>query len=250
MTRAALALALAATLLAGPAAAAPPDSLATPGGLRFGPRDAVFGAVAAGALALAATHDRRGSAEAAGNDTRVALDLAADAKRLGDPVTVGAALLATDLGARALGHPRLGAATERIALACVAAGLATAGAKLALGRERPDENADPGVFRPFSHHDALPSGHATTAFALAAALDAETRTPVVPAIAYPLAAVTAWSRVRDQRHWPSDVVAGAALGGWIAHHADRWAQQRLPQGLWVIVFPAHHGAAARAGLRF
>jgi len=132
-----------------------------------------------------------------------------------------------------------------------AAGATTLVLKSAVGRERPNESPDaPWRFAPFSNHDGFPSGHATIAFALAAALDAETRTRWVPALAYPAAALTAWSRVRDRDHWPSDVVAGAALGGWVARKTDRYAQRRLPRGLWVIVFPARGGAVARAGVHF
>ena len=32
------------------------------------------------------------------------------------------------------------------------------------------------------------------------------------------------TRVRDDRHWASDVIAGAALGGWVARKVDTFAQ--------------------------
>src|SRR5690606_15567087 len=56
-----------------------------------------------------------------------------------------------------------------------------------------------------------PSGHTTTAFALAAVL-AEELGGVTPWIAYPVATGVAWSRVHDQAHWATDVLMGALVG--------------------------------------
>lgn len=86
--------------------------------------------------------------------------------------------------------------------------------KLGLGRARPEQ--DPalggGPVRPFSGQTAMPSGHTAAAFALATTLgDATGRT--LPRIGlYALATGTAAGRVIGQRHWLSDVVAGAAIG--------------------------------------
>jgi membrane-associated phospholipid phosphatase len=88
------------------------------------------------------------------------------------------------------------------------------------------------------------------AISLAGALDAETESRWVPALMYPAAALTAWSRVRDGVHWPSDVVAGAAIGGWVSYRADQWAQRRLPDGLWVVIVPQRRGASVRVGASF
>ncbi|GAA5171409.1 phosphatase PAP2 family protein [Amycolatopsis dongchuanensis] len=61
---------------------------------------------------------------------------------------------------------------------------------------------------------ALPSAHAcaAAAFTAAAALQA----PPVAALAAPVAFGVAYSRVRTRVHWPSDVLAGAALGVLVA----------------------------------
>lgn len=238
-----LACCLGVTPPAGPAAAANADSLGAPAAtLRPGRRDAVFAVLAAGAVAGAASHDRRWLAQASANHTRFALALAADARRLGEPALVGATLLAADGVARLAHRERMAAASERMAFACLAAGAVSFAIKEAAGRARPDESASPSRFEPFSGHDAFPSGHATVAFAIAASLDTEARAPWLRAIVYPAAALTAWSRVRDRRHWPSDVVAGAALGGWCAHRADLFAQRRFPRGLAIAVLPRRDGA--------
>jgi hypothetical protein len=72
------------------------------------------------------------------------------------------------------------------------------------------------VIRPFSGHDPFPSGRTTIAFAADSALDRETSARWVPWVAYPIAGVVGWSRIRQDRHWTSDVVAGALLGLWSA----------------------------------
>ena len=92
------------------------------------------------------------------------------------------------------------------------AGVTTGSIKELVGRVRPDDTRDPYLFRPFTRHDAFPSGHATVAFALAGSLSEEIHNPWASAALYTAAAGTAWSRVNDQKHWTSDVVAGAAIG--------------------------------------
>ncbi len=213
--------------------------------------DALFALAAAGGVAFAAVHDRRWSAVATADHSRRALDLAADVRRLGEPMVVGAGLLAVDGAARWTGHYRVGAASERIAVAVAAASVTTLALKVAVGRSRPDETRDaPWNFAPVSNHDSFPSGHSTVAFSFVAALDAETRTAWVPILGYPAATLTAWSRLHDRKHWPSDVVAGAAIGGFVGRKASHWAQVHLRDGLWVLVWPARGGATARAGVRF
>jgi membrane-associated phospholipid phosphatase len=48
----------------------------------------------------------------------------------------------------------------------------------------------------------------------------------VGAAAYGLAGVTAWSRVRADRHWTSDVVAGAVIGTLATRSTIRWLEAR------------------------
>ena len=60
----------------------------------------------------------------------------------------------------------------------------------------------------------------------------ETTRGWVPWVAYPIASLVGWSRVQDDEHWASDVVAGAALGLWTARkteealrvHAQRYVE--------------------------
>ena len=109
--------------------------------------------------------------------------------------------------------------------AVVAGALVTGALKTALGRARPYVSADTnprdfGFPRGFTSiaHQAFPSGHTTTAFALAAAVTSEVhgwdpRTAWIlgPAL-YAGASLVGLSRMYEGKHWPSDVVMGAAVG--------------------------------------
>jgi membrane-associated phospholipid phosphatase len=82
-------------------------------------------------------------------------------------------------------------------------------------------------------HNSFPSGHAITAFLVAAVLLAgepskSLRAPVKIAVSL-VAFAVALSRVAVGAHWPSDALAGAALG-LIAGVTGAWAQQRWPIG--------------------
>jgi membrane-associated phospholipid phosphatase len=58
----------------------------------------------------------------------------------------------------------------------------------------------------------MPSGHTTIAFALATALSDDIKRTWASAGLYTLATGVGWARLNDNRHWLSDVAAGAALG--------------------------------------
>lgn len=122
---------------------------------------------------------------------------------LGSLQGIGCVLTALWLADRELG--------VAAAQAAVRAGIATAALKLVAGRPRP--HTEERGLRPLSLSDAwhsFPSGHAAMAFALAAAVGE--RRPDWREEAVALAALVALSRVVLDRHWASDVVAGAALG--------------------------------------
>ncbi|MFC4856429.1 bifunctional phosphatase PAP2/diacylglycerol kinase family protein [Actinophytocola glycyrrhizae] len=77
---------------------------------------------------------------------------------------------------------------------------------------------------------SFPSGHAASAFAFASALAMEHRGAA--AAVFPLAAAVGYSRVHTGVHWPSDVVAGAAIGVGAAYATRHWwpHQRDLPPG--------------------
>lgn len=110
------------------------------------------------------------------------------------------------------GKPEVQRSGGRVLLSIIAAGLTTGVLKAGTGRYRPAESDDPYIFKPFSGHDSFPSGHATMAFALATSLSNEIKNGWVSAALYTFATGTAWSRLNDERHWLSDVLAGATVG--------------------------------------
>lgn len=107
--------------------------------------------------------------------------------------------------------------------ALIASGLIARVVKILIGRARPDTVVDGlGHWTPSfsSAFNSFPSGHATSAFTLAAVLAA-----VLPSwrgALYASAAVIAFSRVAVDAHFLSDVVAGGLLG---------WATGRLAMGI-------------------
>jgi membrane-associated phospholipid phosphatase len=84
---------------------------------------------------------------------------------------------------------------------------------LAGGRERPDATASPNQWR--QGGDSFPSVHASAAFAIGmtfAESGSDEYRWVRRILGYGIAAGTAYVRVKDNVHWVSDTVAGAALG--------------------------------------
>jgi membrane-associated phospholipid phosphatase len=95
-------------------------------------------------------------------------------------------------------------------------GLAVTIVKRLIGRVRPS-SLGPFAYVPFSwrpDYAGMPSGHATTAFAAAVALGAVW--PRARPLLWLYAIVIALSRVIISAHYPSDVIAGACVGGFAA----------------------------------
>ena len=90
------------------------------------------------------------------------------------------------------------------AFSTVGMAVAVKGLKLVVERERPDG----------SDFESFPSGHTAKAFMAAAMLHKEYggRSPWFSIGGYSVAALTGVSRLMNNRHWMSDVVAGAAIG--------------------------------------
>ena len=103
-------------------------------------------------------------------------------------------------------------------------GAITGVTKMIAGRARPYKDTansqNFGLLRGLkgSEYQSFPSGHTTSAFAFASIISAETShwwpksRWVVGSIFYGGAALTGVSRIYNQDHWASDVVAGAAIG--------------------------------------
>ncbi len=77
-----------------------------------------------------------------------------------------------------------------------------------------------------SSNDSFPSGHSSSAFAVASVIALEYDNYVVPPLAYGVAAITGYNRMQHNAHWASDVFVGAAIGYFtgkaiVASHRNR-----------------------------
>lgn len=131
--------------------------------------------------------------------------------------------------------------------AIVLGGVLAEGLQMTIGRARPSHDiTDPRDFRfakGFSDDDytSFPSAHVTVAFAAATAATIETRRSwpgasryVIP-IAYGAATLAGASRMYKNKHWASDVVAGAGLGTYSAVLFDRYNRGH-PDNIFERVF--------------
>ena len=110
------------------------------------------------------------------------------------------------------GNDELTRAGGRLAATLALAGSTSALSKLVVGRPRPNDSSDADDYLPFSGQEAMPSGHTTMAFALATTLSDEIDRTWASVGLYTLATGVGWSRINDDRHWLTDVAAGAVLG--------------------------------------
>jgi membrane-associated phospholipid phosphatase len=115
------------------------------------------------------------------------------------------------------------------------------GLKFAAGRARPNESNRVDDWR--AGGSSFPSLHATAAFAIGTVL-AESGSDeyrwVRRVLGYGIAGATAYIRVKDNVHWLSDTVAGAALGAATARFAMNRREARHPP-LDVAIGPAQGG---------
>ena len=208
------------------------------------------GAAVLGGIAVSSAFDHAVQVWTQENRSASSNDIAAIVRHMGQPevfATVPLGMIGLGLVAD---RPALRQAGERVTASVLTAGVLVTGVKFLVGRVRPSQITDPYHFRPFSRSDAFPSGHTTMAFALAAALGDEIGHPWwARAGLFGAAAATGWSRLNDNMHWLSDVVAGAALGvasaqvmegRWTVFHihAPTFATSRTSVGFrWVISLP-------------
>jgi membrane-associated phospholipid phosphatase len=147
---------------------------------------------------------------------------------------------------------RLSSKAKGIGVELIAIG-ATGGATLLLknsiGRQRPNDNGN----------DSFPSGHSSNAFAASTLsnrnLDAvpETSNIKLPLqIANVMLATTVgWSRIEGQKHFPSDVLAGAAIGHFTsAFIHDALMNVSETAQPFIAVSPSKEGIEIQLAFRF
>lgn len=89
--------------------------------------------------------------------------------------------------------------------------------KYAVGRLRPEEKAGASSFDLFSSNTSFPSGHTATAFAVVTPWVMYYPSPITYGL-FALSAGTAVARIAKDRHWPTDVLTGAAIGYFTARY--------------------------------
>jgi len=95
---------------------------------------------------------------------------------------------------------------------------------------------------PRHKHHAFPSGHATTAMAIAATLILHLRNHKYQAAILALGCIIALSRVVVGVHWPADVLAGGLLGwsaailGYRIARRSRWGYSKTAQYIYIAAF--------------
>lgn len=226
-----------------PPTAAPPTVVTRGDLLRLG------GFVALASLAYAVDQPARDAVRRDGVQANGPLRTIADVTDVygqGGAVGLAAALWGGGLLAR---DATVAASGLRALEAITVSGVVTKVIKGVAGRSRPrvapHRRDDFDVGRGFGvidgDYESLPSGHATVAFAFAAAVTGEValRAPakarLVGLTTYSLAALTAYSRMHVDAHWLSDITLGAGIGmvsgwavtRWHATRPDNWVDRSL-----------------------
>jgi hypothetical protein len=163
---------------------------------------------------------------------RLVNDIYKPAKYYGDtPVQVGLSLGAFAYG-RIFDAPKVSHLGMDLLQSQILTEGLVQGLKLAARRERPDQ----------SNHKSFPSGHAAITFAGATVLERHLGWKK-SALAYLIAAYVSSSRLHDNVHYLSDVVAGAAIGTIVGrtvtkHGQNEWglAPVSVPGGMAVMAF--------------
>ena len=119
----------------------------------------------------------------------------------GGPIALGALTTGLFVAGRYSEDHKFRAATYDMAIAAIVNLTYTGALKAVVDRDRPNNSGS----------DSFPSGHASNAFALAAAATQHYKGKL-RLVAYGGATVIAASRLRSDAHWLSDILAGATLG--------------------------------------
>ncbi len=126
------------------------------------------------------------------------------------------------------------------ARALISTGLLTVFLKETIRRDRPGSE----------NHQSMPSGHSSTAFATATSLTYAYGFKAA-VVAYPVALTVALSRMADDVHWFSDVVAGAFIGMWMGRASSY--ETVSPVGsttMWVAPWAGFDGYGTGLQLNF
>ncbi|MBI4803354.1 MAG: phosphatase PAP2 family protein [Elusimicrobia bacterium] len=120
------------------------------------------------------------------------------------------------------------------------------------GRSRPYAGNGKRTFKPFSFKSSgtsFPSGHTVSAFSLASVFAGRYENPWVDFAAYGAASASALQRIYADKHWASDVFAGALLGIAAGRAAASLSRSRGPKTahIFPVYRPGYQGVLVSAG---
>lgn len=160
---------------------------------------------------LIATDSRTSAELVEHGDNPTRLDISANVSRLGEFYTTGATVAAFYFVGRASHNARARETGLLGAEALIDAGIVSTVLKLATQRPRPFVGNGHGEF--FTGGNSFPSGHAASAWTLAAIVASEYHDrPLVKWGVYGLATAVSLSRYTGRNHFLSDVLVGSAIG--------------------------------------
>lgn len=130
---------------------------------------------------------------------------------------------------------------KKVGLFAMAGGIATQivteAFKKTFQRMRPNASDSPYDFFE-DHNNSFFSGHTSGAFSLATAVaEVYKDKPIVPYVAYGIAAMTAYARMHDKKHWATDVLAGAVAGHLVTKILIRSFEHSERTGSGFVIIP-------------
>src|SRR6266566_4628345 len=119
------------------------------------------------------------------------------------------------------------------------------GMKYSFGRQRPDEGNGNGEF--FKGGTSFPSEHAAAAWSVAGVVAHEYPGTFTKILAYGLASLVDISRIKAQKHFPSDVLVGTVIGNLVAQNIySRHHDFDLGGGEWRSISQIFRGDGTRS----
>lgn len=215
MRSAVVVLGLLALAPAGPARAQALDSVSVPVADTARPVPVIrwwHGAAAAGGISMLMLLDHPMQRFAHDNRGAGADNVAGVVRHFGQPEVYGTVTLGLVGVGLLANRPGLARVGGRLGASLALAGGAVLVGKTVAGRPRPEQSLDADGYVPFSGQAAMPSGHTAAAFALATSLADDIHRPWATVGLYGMATAVGWSRINDNRHWLTDVTAGALVG--------------------------------------
>lgn len=152
--------------------------------------------------------------------------IASTVRHFGQPEVYATTAVGLLTAGMVTGNPKLTGMGKHLAASLALTSGVIYSGKAFVGRARPDDPTyDGDDFGILSGRGSLPSGHTAMAFALATSLADDIDRPWATVGLYTAASAVGWSRINDDRHWLSDVAAGAVLG---------IASAKFASGRWTI----------------